>query len=387
MTLRAGLGGRRGAMMAGGLAGALTLAAAVAGDACAARRLRSDPEAVRLLQAAAEAARQVPYEGMQVLTTWGGEGVKTSAVKVVHAPGEGTYLDPGAAQGRNGEPPRGAPPAPAPGPTFHADNSAIRGALTGFTTEMLALLTRNYSVVRTADASVCGRRARVIEARRPDGTAAGRFWLDSETGLMLHRELIDDAGRAVASTGFRDLRISKAQDSVQVYGGRSFGESTPEIPKGTAAAALPWRHRLAAGDLGTLREGGWNVPRDLPGRLSLYDARMSAPKADAAGSTVHLSYSDGLAAVSVFVQRGDLDERRFAGWRRTRSDGRTVYQRDSLQRWAVWAGDGYVYTILADAPRGTADSVIKGFPDGGPRFWGRLGRGLRRLGAWVNPFG
>jgi hypothetical protein len=35
------------------------------------------------------------------------------------------------------------------------------------------LLTRNYSVVRAADAAVCGRQARVIEARSADGSPAG----------------------------------------------------------------------------------------------------------------------------------------------------------------------------------------------------------------------
>lgn len=391
MTFGTGHGGRRGALMAGGLVGSLALAAALAGDACAVRRLRSDPEAVRLLQAAAEAARQVPYEGMQFLTTWGGDGAKTSFVKVAHTPGEGTHFTPEA-------PSRGTPP-PAPrtvtppgtatitavSRTFHPDASAIKGALTGFTMEMLALLTRNYSVVRTADADVCGRRARVIEARRPDGTAAGRFWLDTETGLMLHRELIDDAGQAVAVTGFREVQITSPSsgERVQLRGGRSMGESTPVLPP--AGAALPWQDRLAAGEISALRDRGWRVPQELPGRLTLHDARRSALKPGE--STVHLSYSDGLAAVSVFVQRGGLDERRFAGWQRTQSNGRTVFRRDSLQRWAVWSGDGYVYTVLTDAPTGTADSVIKAFPDGGPRFWGRLGRGMRRLGSWANPFG
>ncbi|MFG2005872.1 MucB/RseB C-terminal domain-containing protein [Spirillospora sp. NPDC048911] len=390
MTSGTAHGGRRGALLAGGLAGALALAAALAGDACAARRVRSEPEAVRLLRAAAEAARQVPYEGRQFLTTWGGGGARTSLVTVAHTPGEGTYFAPGAALRETTPPaPRTATPPDtttmtATTRTFHPDASAIRGALTGFTMEMLALLTRNYSVVRAADAAVCGRRARVIEARRPDGTAAGRFWLDTDTGLMLHRELIDGAGQAVAATGFREVRITTPRGGqVQSRGGRSLGESTPEVPQ--AAAAVPWQDQLEDDEVGALRDRGWRMPQELPDRLTLYDARRAAATSD--DSTVHLSYSDGLAAVSVFVQRGGLDERSFAGWQRTRSNGRTVFRRDSLQRWAVWAGDGYVYTVLTDAPAGTADSVIKAFPGDGPGFWGRLGRGLRRLGSWANPFG
>ncbi|MBO2455091.1 hypothetical protein J4573_48955 [Actinomadura barringtoniae] len=371
------------ALLAGGLAAALALAGALAGDACAARRVESDPEAVRLLEAATKAARQVPYEGTQFLTTWGHKGSTTSLVRVAHTPGAGTYFDAGEPVQRGTAPVSG--PSRTGGSTaertYQADSSVGRSALIGFTTEMLALLTRNYSLVRAADASVCGRQARVIEARRSNGTAAGRFWVDSETGLMLHRELLDAGGRSVAATGFRELRIARpARDTrVALRGGRSVGEST--VPVVTAS---PWEDRLASGDLASLRRSGWRIPDALPEHFKLYDARRDT-KAD----TVHLSYTDGLSAVSVFVQRGGaVDRSRMNGWQRTRDDGKTIFRRDSLQHWAVWSGDGYVYTVLTDAPQDTADSVIDALPEGsGLHFWGRMGRGARRLGTWVNPFG
>jgi len=369
------------ALLAGGLAAALALAGALAGDACAARRVESDPEAVRLLEAATKAARQVPYEGTQFLTTWGHKGSTTSLVRVAHTPGAGTYFDAGEPVQRGTSPESGASRPVAgstTGRTYQADSSAGRSALIGFTTEMLALLTRNYSLVRAADASVCGRKARVIEARRSNGTAAGRFWIDSETGLMLHRELLDGGGRSVAATGFRELRIAHpARDTrVALRGGRSVGEST--VPVITAS---PWEDRLASGDLTSLRRSGWRIPDALPEHFRLYDARRDA-------DTVHLSYTDGLSAVSVFVQRGGaVDGSRLNGWQRTRDDGKTIFRRDSLQHWAVWSGDGYVYTVLTDAPQDTADSVIDALPEGnGLHFWGRMGRGARRLGTWVNPF-
>src|SRR5690606_40030032 len=89
-----------------------------------------------------------------------------------------------------------------------------------------------------------------------------------------------------------------------------------------------------------LRDRGWPVPEDLPGRLTLHDARR-----DRDGGTVHLSYSDGLAAVSVFVQRGRLNERAMRGWQKTVRRGRTVFRGGNLRHWAVAAGDGYVYTV------------------------------------------
>jgi sigma-E factor negative regulatory protein RseB len=358
--------GRRCAALAGGLAGALALAVLLTGDPAAARRVRSDPGAVGLLRAAADAAQRVPYEGSRFLTTWNRSRSATSRATVAHRPGEGIRYR--SADG---------------GGTGHRPESTA-GASTGFTPETLALLTRNYSVVRAADGVVCGRRARVVEARRPDGSPAGRFWLDRETGLMLHRELIDATGRPVVVTGFTEISFTTPPPEPPVRvtprGGllRFPGSSADDA----ADAAGAWGERLDATGIAWLRDRGWPVPSDLPGRLTLFDVRREKD-----GGSVHLSYSDGLAAVSVFVQRGALDEAGMSGWQKTVRRGRTVYRRESLRRWAVSAGKGYVFTVLTDAPQSTADAVAVNMPRGGPdTLWKRLSRGTRRLVSAANPF-
>ncbi|HZB33624.1 MAG TPA: sigma-E factor regulatory protein RseB domain-containing protein [Streptosporangiaceae bacterium] len=350
---------RHGAWLAGGLATALVLLLSVtSGDAGAAPVVRgSDAEALRLLRDAGGSVRATHYEGTQFITTWSDTGgdkrATTSLVRVTHTPGQGTYIE---VRRTTADASRG---------TYEPDSTGARGGLTGFTPKMLDLMVRNYAVVQAGEDSVCGRPARVVEARRPDGSPAGRFWIDRDTGLMLHRELLDGQGRAVSITGFYDIRI---------------GRPKPQIHE-VQTVATPWGRELAAADLGLLRRDGWTVPNSLPGRLELYDARQADQ-----GGIVHLVYSDGLSAVSLFIQRGELDERRFARWRKIDTGGRTVYEHNALRRWAVWDSDEYVYTVLADAPQGTADAVIAALPHGGPGFWGRLGRGLKRLGSWLNPF-
>ncbi|NKZ09323.1 sigma-E factor regulatory protein RseB domain-containing protein [Actinomadura latina] len=362
---RCGGRGRRCAVLAGGIAGVLAVAGLLSGDPAAVRRVRSDPGAVGLLRAAAEAAQRVPYEGRHFLTTWDRSRSATSRVSVAHRPGEGIRY-------RSGASGAGYRPEPAAGDT------------TGLTPETLALLTRNYSVVRAEDAAVCGRRARVVEARRPDGSPAGRFWIDRETGLMLHRELIDATGRPVVVTGFSEISFTMppAEHAVlgQPRGGllRFPGSSAGGPVEGAGSA---WGERLDRAGIAGLRDRGWPVPKDLPGRLTLYDARR-----ERGGGAVHLTYSDGLAAVSVFVQRGSLDERGMAGWQKTFRRGRTVYRREALRRWAVSAAHGYVYTVLTDAPQSTAEAVAVNMPHGTEPFWTRVSRGARRLTSSVNPF-
>jgi sigma-E factor negative regulatory protein RseB len=345
---------------AGGIAAALLMLWFVTtGDTASGARLRSDPEALRLLRAAEGAARTTPFEGMQYITAWSRSGMATtSLVNVAHVPGEGTRMRVQSTTGYQG------------GQMFEADDAQQSpGGLTGYTSKMLDLLARNYAVVRAGDGQVSGRATSVIEARRADGSAAGRFHIDRQTGLMLRRELLDDQGREVNLTFFTEIRPSVPKTRFVMTA----------VPR---RIETPWTHELAGVDLGALKYQGWPVQSGLPGGLSLYDARQL----DSRGPVVHLGYSDGLSVVSVFLERGTLDPRDVAHWRKATRGGRAVYLRDTVQQRAVWASRGYVYTVVADAPPPVVDNAVAALPHGGTAFWERLGRGLDRLASWANPF-
>ncbi|MFC4905761.1 MucB/RseB C-terminal domain-containing protein [Actinomadura gamaensis] len=328
----------------------------LAGDAHADRPAPSDPDALRLLRAAADAAGAVPYEGERVLTTWGRHGSHTSAAQVEHVPGADVPV--------------------------------------GVTRATIALLARNYSLVRRPDGTMCGRRAAVVEARRSDGSTAGRFWIDAETGLMLHRELLDTEGRAVVVVGFNRFRVVR-QGALERAPAPVRGSSVRADEPGDAATGpyqttsgkvtrLPSEEVLTSTQVKELRKDGWPMPRTLPGRLALYDVRRS--DAMSGGAVLHLSYSDGLAVVSVFVQHGGLDRNRLTGWTRERLDGHTVYRRDTVRNWVVEQRGDYVYTVLTDAPESTASAAAEAFPEGRTAFWTRMRRGFGRLVSWADPF-
>lgn len=349
----------RNSWMAGGLAAALlVLWFVTTGDTASGARLQSDPEALRRLRYAETAARTTAYEGTQFITAWSRSGMATtSLVKVAHVPGDGTNMTVESTTADQG------------GQMFEADDPGSGGGLTGYTPKMLDLLARNYAVVRAGQGEVSGRQTDVIEARRTDGTAAGRFHIDRQTGLMLRRELLDQQGREVDLVFFIEIRPSVPKEQFVT----ASAPSTVEVP---------WAHELAGADLGSLRYQGWPVRTALPDRLSLYDARQR----DGGGPVVHLSYSDGLSVVSVFVQRGTLDASSVAHWRKATRGGRTVYLRDTVQQRAMWASQGYVFTVLADAPPPVVDRAVAALPHGGTGFWGRLARGMNRLTSWANPF-
>jgi sigma-E factor negative regulatory protein RseB len=100
---------------------------------------------------------------------------------------------------------------------------------------------------------------------------------------------------------------------------------------------------------------------------------------------IDLSYSDGLAVISVFVQRGELGKP-MPGWRQIGIGGRTVYSIDPDERSFAWSSGGFVYTLVADAPAAVVSQVVTAMPNSArPGFWGRMAVGFRRLASWINP--
>ncbi len=73
-----------------------------------------------------------------------------------------------------------------------------------------------------------------------------------------------------------------------------------------------------------------------------------------------------------------------AGWQPVSLDGHVVY---AAGHSITWAGRGLVYTLIADAPPQTVREVVASLPQNtAPGFLARIGRGLSRLAALVNPF-
>ena len=93
------------------------------------------------------------------------------------------------------------------------------------------------------------------------------------------------------------------------------------------------------------------MPGTLPGGLPLYAAAWSRT---GAGQVTDLEYSDGLSVVSLFVQRGTLAAS-MAGWRPVAWAAAGVFASGHS---VTWAGLGYVYTMIADAPPQTVTQAV-----------------------------
>jgi sigma-E factor negative regulatory protein RseB len=322
--------------------------------------------AAHLLTQAAQAAVLTSYQGEEIISHWGTtNGGSVLVSDIWHASGGQTItqtLTAGTASSSE--------------PYLSSDtNGQWPEGVLGVTTQLVRLLETHYVVVYAGAGSADNRTAQIVEAWRGNGSLAARFWLDDATKLPLERQVFDTAAHVISEDVFINVRFSKLAPAAAPAGPPAGGPSDPQGP---------WTDPLPAAQLLVLRAGGWLVPPELPGGLSLF---TGAQTQTTTGTVLDLGYSDGLSVVSLFEQRGNLAAK-LAGWQKITVAGHEIYAAEPDQRSLTWASRGMVYTVMADAPAQTVDNVIGVLPhDKPPGFWKRMSRGFSRLASWVNPFG
>ena len=233
----------------------------------------SAAEAATVMQRAAESEHTVSYSGRQAFFATRGDRTIRAVIEVEARTGQGSQIKVLSLTGQQLL--RGFTPA--------ALSSRV------VDDELLALLERNYTLTGTQGATVAGRSATVVAAWRW-GEPAARWWLDDETGIVLWQELYGRTGAVDLSVGFTSVSVSPTAEIMD--------HLPPRLVTPTTTTSL------SVSSVTGLTAAGWSCPRDLAG-LSLVRVRTDR----AADPTVlHLVYSDGVATVGVFEQRGRLEQ-------------------------------------------------------------------------------
>jgi sigma-E factor negative regulatory protein RseB len=144
----------------------------------------------------------------------------------------------------------------------------------------------DLSVVR--EERVAGRAAVLIAVRPHDQFRFGhRLWLDRQTAFPLRTELVDQFGELIEEIKFADIRLGATVSSEAVAASFSLDDFT-------------WYSEPARSPPVPV-QSDW-VSDDLPAGFDVVSATSEElPGAEA--PVTHIVYSDGLAAVSVFVGR------------------------------------------------------------------------------------
>ena len=195
-----------------------------------------------------------------------------------------------------------------------------------------------FYTFRKAEAGrVAGVEAQAWVFEPKDGLRYGhKFWSDSATGLLLKARIIDETGEVVEQFAFTDLAIGVRVDREMVR------PSWPPAPP-------DWVVRSVGPEDVELRDTGWSVGRLPPGFAKIVEGyrALRGRKQPVA----HLIYSDGLVAVSVFIENvGSAPHPTGLSQR----SGTNIFVRQA---------DDYLITVLGEAPpaamRQMAASVVR----------------------------
>jgi negative regulator of sigma E activity len=314
-----------GAVMAAGAADlARPVPAAGSVQAATGTRRLTGPQARAALARAVSSSDSVGYSGVQSFWARSGGQVVRAAVQVRAVPGQGIQAQ---VLDRSGQP---------VGSGFTPATIAARMV----DHKLMKLLEENYALIGWGDARAAGRGATVVEAWR-SGHLAARWWVDDASGIVLGRQAFDDHDHQVMSVAFTDVRVSRSTAILEHLPARLDVPTTDTV--------------LTLSNAPELARTGWFCRSDLAG-LSLVRLRTDSALAPQA---VHLVYSDGLATVSVFEQRGQLSATpRGSTW----DTGLRAYTQEGASSVASWQSGGTVFTVVTDGSTGLLAQAVGSLP-------------------------
>jgi len=156
-----------------------------------------------------------------------------------------------------------------------------------------------YSFVLSDDDRIAGRHTKTVYVKPRDGFRYGhKLWIDAETGLLLSSELLNERNRTVERIMFTELEIVDKISS--------------DLLKPTVnGEKFTWHKEMS--DEGVTEPGAsnWTVT-DMPKgfRASRHHVRHESNKPN---SIEHIVLSDGLASVSIYVERLLEENKLFIG--------------------------------------------------------------------------
>lgn len=167
------------------------------------------------------------------------------------------------------------------------DSVVVGSYFTGFPLSAIGNNSEDYRLELRGKARIAGQTTRRVSILPQDNYRYGYdFWLEEKTGLLLQWVLRDSGHKALAKLMFTDFSMGPAVD---------VDELESESP---AEDFVELRTFSPAKTVGSPSSPGWH-PHNLPPGFKLTShSHKNSPD----GTFEHMVYSDGLAAVSVYIE-------------------------------------------------------------------------------------
>jgi len=245
-------------------------------------------DALALLQKIADAARELNYAGTFVYQH--GDQVETSRiVHFVDADNEYEKLE--TLDGPRREVIRNNDEVLCYYPDakiVRSDKRVARRTFPALLPEQLSSLTESYEIRKGEPERIGGFDSQSLVLEPRDGMRYGhKFWADTNSGLLLKARMLNERHNVIEQFSFTQVVIGAGVTREMVQ--PSFNTRFPE-----------WRFERFANNTISEEESGWTVRNFPTGFRKMLEMRRT--RQGNAVLVTHLVYSDGLAAVSVFIE-------------------------------------------------------------------------------------
>lgn len=191
--------------------------------------------------------------------------------------------------------------------------------------ENLEKLEAYYKISRLEDERIADHAVAVLDVKSNDNYRYGyRYWLDADTGMLLKCDLMNENGVVVEQMMFTMLEYLPqapllAFNAVDSKDYKARGYKVRQLDSGRIA----------------VDKASWHVTK-LPEGFML---TQSSERKSRGAEMQHLVYSDGLASVSVFIERDKKSHHRLDG----------VSNMGALNTYGVRSGE-YFITVMGEVP-------------------------------------
>jgi len=225
--------------------------------------------------------------------------------------------------------------------------------------EQLTLLNENYLIKPAEEVRLAGFHAHAMVFQPKDNLRyTHKMWADSVSGLLLKSEVLDERGGVIEQYSFVQLSIGGNIDRSWITADQAAADSHDHDPHKLHQADDP----LHGGDSNSVHSlpkmaalsfsSGWRVDALPAGFKKIAEVRRQLRGRDA--PVIQMVFSDGLAGISVFIEKSDNDE----------DDHPGLSSQGVIQVYSKLVDDQLV-TVVGEVPPRTVMQVADSVRNGG----------------------
>ncbi len=209
----------------------------------------------------------------------------------------------------------------------------IRNVFPSLSPEQTANLAQYYDFKLVPGGRVAGRVTEMAVFDPKDGMRYGhRFWADPATGLLLKSRLVNERGEVLEEFVFTDVTVNAQLDRDMLK------------PSWTSVPA-DWKVKRGGPGEVVLKDTDWVVNKLPGGFTKIMEGYRTFP--GRTEPSVHLVYSDGLVAISVFIEPFTVTQTQIG-----------LTQTGSLAQYTA-RNDAYRVVVVGEAPPATVRQIAQ----------------------------